>query len=139
MTENATTNTTTPTNLTATGITRGEAAENTETTNAPRTRKPREKIRPLDVLKGVDNLKSLSDKEKNILIEHYRAELNKVSTACSGYKANAEEAFKKARMLEDAYNHNIAVNNAKLDDMVQAVRTLYKTIFLMAKDGKQND
>ena len=108
-------------------------------TPATRTRKPREKIRPLEVLKGIDNVKSLSDKEKIILIEHYRAELNRVSAACNNYKANAEAAFEKSRMLENAYNLNIEVNNAKLNDMVQAASTFYKTIYLIAKDGKQND
>lgn len=111
----------------------------TTSTSAPSTRKPREKVRPLEVLKGIDNLKSLSDKEKNILIEHYRAELNRVTAACNSYKANSEEAFKKSRMLEDAFNHNIELQNAKLNDMVQAASTFYKTIFLIAKDGTKND
>lgn len=113
------------------------SAENT--TSTTRTRKPREKVRPLEVLKGIENVKSLSDKEKTILIEHYRAELNRVESACNSYKANAEAAFEKSRMLENAYNHCIEVNNAKLNDMVQAASTFYKTIYLIAKDGKQND
>ena len=140
-----TTNTTTDTlaNLTATSVTRPATAtaETAETTNAPRTRvrKPKEKVRPLEELKNIDNVKSLSEKEKTILIEHYRAELNRVCASCNSYKANSEEAFRKARMLEEAYNQSIAANNARMDDMLQAVSTLYKTIFLMAKDGKKND
>lgn len=112
-------------------------AENATPTT--RTRKPREKVRPLEVLKGIENVKSLSDKEKTILIEHYRAELNRVESACNSYKANAEAAFEKSRMLENAYNHCIEINNAKLNDVVQAASTFYKTIYLIAKDGKQND
>lgn len=104
-----------------------------------RTRKPREKVRPLDELKTIENVKSLSEKEKTILIEHYRAELNRTTAACNSYKANAEAAFEKARMLENAYNHNIEVNNAKLNDVVQAASTFYKTIYLIAKDGTKND
>ena len=111
-----------------------------ETTVAEtRTRRPREKVRALDELKAIENVKSLSDKEKTILIEHYRAELNRVSAACNSYKANSEEAFRKARMLEDAYNQNIAMNNARLDDITQAVGTFYKTIYLMVKDGKKSN
>ncbi len=112
-------------------------AENATPTT--RTRKPREKVRPLEVLKGIENVKSLSDKEKTILIEHYRAELNRVSAACNSYKNNAEAAFEKSRMLEDAYNRNIEMHNAKLNDVVQAASTFYKTIFLIAKDGTKND
>lgn len=110
-----------------------------DATPTPRTRKPREKVRPLEILKGIENVKSLSDKEKTILIEHYRAELNRVETACNSYKANSEAAFEKARMLENAYNRCIEINNTKLNDMVQAASTFYKTIYLIAKDGKQND
>ena len=88
-----------------------------ETTVAEtRTRRPREKVRALDELKAIENVKSLSDKEKTILIEHYRAELNRVSAAC-----------------------NIAMNNARLDDITQAVGTFYKTIYLMVKDGKKSN
>ena len=126
----------------ATNAERVSAAENTPTETTPtptRTRKPRETVRPLDELKGIENLKILSDKEKNILIEHYRAELNRTTAACNSYKANAEEAFKKSRMLEDAYNHILAVNDARLDDILQAVSTLYKTTYLIVKDGKHNN
>lgn len=130
-------NNTEPTNVT----TAATETNNATVTSAPatRTRKPREKVRPLEELKTIENLKSFSDKEKNILIEHYRAELNRVTAACNSYKNNAEEAFRKSRMLEDAYNHNIDVNNAKLNDIVQAASTFYKTVYLIAKDGNNND
>ena len=131
-------NTNTPANNTAENTT--PAAEPTTPVAPSRnTRKPREKVRPLDILKGIENVKSLSDKEKNILIEHYRAELNRTTAMCNCYKNNSEEAFKKARMLEDAYNHMLEVNDARLNDMVQAASTFYKTIFLIAKDGKKNN
>jgi hypothetical protein len=31
------------------------------------------------------------------------------------------------------------VNNAKLNDIVQAASTFYKTVYLIAKDGNNND
>ena len=116
------------------------AVENEETrptATATRTRKPREKVRPLEELKKIESTKSLSDKEKTILIEHYRAEVNRLTAAANSYQHNAEAAFEKSRMLEDAYNKMIETYNAKLNDIVQATSTLYKTIFLIAKDGNE--
>jgi hypothetical protein len=102
------------------------------------TRKAREKVRPLNVLIDAP-VKSLSDKEKTLLIEHYKLETNKLTQQVASYRNNAEAAFEKAQLFERSYANAAQQTTAKFNDIIQAVSMLYKTVHLIAKDGMNND
>ena len=104
------------------------------------TRKPREKVRPIDELVHPStSVKSMTDKEKTLLIEHYKQETNRLTQQVEAYRHNAEEAYKKAQLFENAANDIAAQGSAKFNDIIQAVSMLYKTVYLIAKDGTKND
>lgn len=128
-----------PNNTTAKAI--AEPAEVAPKSTAPTTaRKPREKVRPIEVLMSPEtSIKTMSDREKTLLIEHLTAELSKYRQQTECYRRNAEEAFKKAQLFEDAANKMADKDNAKFNDIIQAVSMLYKTVYLIAKDGTSND
>lgn len=124
-----------------------ETTETTETTERPSrlasetpapTRKTREKARPVNFLVDAP-VKSMSDKEKTLLIEHYKLENNRLAQQVESYRNNAEAAFEKARMFENCCNDVAKQANLKFNDIIQAVSVMYKTINLIAKDGTTND
>lgn len=108
------------------------------TTTTTRSRRTREKIRSLEELRNAP-LKTLSDKEKNVLIDYYRSEINKLTAQTQCYKNNAESSLEKARMFENLLEQHKRTTNLKLQDIAQATSTLHKTIYLMAKEGMSND
>lgn len=134
---------TTNTTSTATENTAAEEnANNIAPTTAPatptRSRKTRERVRGLEELCNAP-IKTLSDKEKNVLIDHYKSEINKLTAQTQCYKNNAEAALEKARMFENLLEQHKRTTNLKLQDIAQATSTLHKTIYLMTKEGMSND
>lgn len=128
-----------------------QTTETTETTETPTpapsrlaseapapTRKTREKARPVNFLINAP-VKSMSDKEKALLIEHYKLENNRLEQQVESYRRNAEEAFKKAQLFERGCDNITQQANLKFNDIMQAVSVMYKTINLIAKDGMNND
>lgn len=135
-------NTPTPVTTPTTDNRNDTAERPAETATAPTTpaRRTREKARPIEVLTAPNtSVKSMSDKEKTLLIEHYKAENNKLIQQVDAYRHNAEEAYKKAQLFENTANDIMAQDSAKFNDIVQAVSMLYKTVFLIVKDGTNND
>ena len=103
-------------------------------------RKRREKARSIEELTAPNvSVKTLSDKEKTVLIEHYKLEVNKLAQQVAAYRKNAEEAFKKAQLFEQCCDSITQNATVKFNDILQAVSVMYKTITLIVKDGKNND
>ena len=105
-------------------------------------RKAREKVRPISVLTDPNTIipvKSLSEKEKILLIEHQNGEIAKLTQQVEAYRRNSEEAFKKAQFFEKTCASIVDKTNVKFNDIVEAVSVLYKTVYLIAKDGTNND
>lgn len=104
------------------------------------TRRTREKVRTLDVLLDPNtSIKSMSDKEKTILIDYQKNEITKLTQQVEAYRHNSEEAFKKAQFFEKTCASIVDKTNVKFNDIVEAVSVLYKTVYLIAKDGTNND
>ena len=71
-----------------------------ETAEVKKTRKPREKVRPVEETFNLP-VKKLTDKEKEQLINFLKEQVNLFSNQQEAYKQNAESAFEKARKLEE--------------------------------------
>lgn len=103
-------------------------------------RKSREKTRSIEELTAPNvAVKTMSDKEKTVLIDHFKLEINKLTQQVAAYRKNAEEAFKKAQLFEQCCDSMTQNATVKFNDILQAVSVMYKTITLIVKDGKNND
>ena len=67
------------------------------------TRKPRVKTRNAEELLEA-TIKSMSEKEKNLLINHLREELNKKNTQIDLLQNNTKSAFEQTRQTEQQYD-----------------------------------
>lgn len=71
-------------------------------TNAPKPRKPREKVRPIEDLIELPE-KKLTDKEKNILIKELKERLTFLENKTAAHMEASDGAFRRARETEEQY------------------------------------
>lgn len=67
-----------------------------------KTRKPREKVRPVDECYDLP-LSKLTPKEKDNLIKELKEALTLATNQVDAYKQNAESAFAQTRQMEEQY------------------------------------
>lgn len=67
-----------------------------------KTRKPREKVRPVDECFDLP-LSKLTPKEKDNLIKELKEALTLATNQVDAYKQNAESAFNQTRQMEEQY------------------------------------
>lgn len=67
-----------------------------------KTRKPREKVRPVEECFDLP-LSKLTPKEKDNLIKELKESLTLTTNKVDAYKANAEAAFNQTRQIEEQY------------------------------------
>ena len=87
-----------------------EEVKNVEVVEAPtleeapvkKTRKPREKVRPVEETLELP-VKKLSDKEKDNLIEALREEVTKLNNQSKAYRDTTEASFRQTRKMEDDF------------------------------------
>ena len=112
---------------------KGELKPETETKKKETTPKKRApKARKAEELVDAP-LKGMSDKEKDILINHFKAELTKAKNQIEEFKNNAASAFEQTRQAE----RNIEAQNAFIEERFrfidEAAKTFYKSICLATK------
>lgn len=76
--------------------------EKAEKEEKPVTRKPRAKTRNTEELLEA-TIKSMSEKEKNLLINHLRSEINKKDAQIDLLQNSTESAFAQTRQTEQQY------------------------------------
>lgn len=79
--------------------------ENNATTEEKikKPRKPREKVREIEEIIDLP-LTKLTDKEKNKLIEFFKANITEASNKVQAYRETTESALRKAKDTEDRYD-----------------------------------
>lgn len=83
-----------------------EAVETTEVKTEEKVkkpRKPREKVREIEEIIDLP-LTKLTDKEKNKLIEFFKANITEASNKVQAYRETTESALRKAKDTEDRYD-----------------------------------
>lgn len=98
------------------------------TPKKPKTRKARKAEELVDA-----SLKSMSDKEKDILINYFKEELTKAGNQIEEFKHNAESAYEKVRMTENQMHSMETFINERLQYIDEAAKAFYKSICLATK------
>lgn len=97
-----------------------------------RTRRKPEKTRELETLFNA-SIKTMTDKEKNVLIDALRGEVNKLKGANMSYQNNAELAIRRAQNAEEI-NKKLEVRVKQLVGfMLQTVDNAQTTTHLLAE------
>lgn len=101
-----------------------------------KTRKPREKKRPIEELLTLPE-KKLSDAEKNMLITHLKEELRLAKNKAEAYDNSAQSAFEQNRQIEAQFKDMEAYFNDKLKYINNQVNSFHAAINMAIKGGAQ--
>ena len=113
------------------------AVETTETavTEAPKkTRKPREKVRPVEECYDLP-ISKLTNKEKDNLIKELKEALTQAVNQTDAFKQNAQSAFEQTRRIEDQYKEMEKYYREKLKYVDSQVSAFHAAINEAIKGG----
>jgi len=96
-------------------------------TPAPKPRKKKEKNREVDELLEVAP-KKMNDAEKNIMLDYYRGELNKVLQQHDAMQRNAQSAYEQFKNADKAFNELQIESKARISHIEDVVRVAYHSI-----------
>lgn len=99
-----------------------------------KTRAPRQKIRSLEELIEATT-KSMTDKEKDVLIGHLKELVNANKNKIESLKINAESAYEQARKLDEQYKSMEKFYLQKLQYVDEQTMAFVKAIQLATRGG----
>ena len=115
----------------ATSITDTEKKpEKTETTPKTRKRKARDNAELVEA-----TIKSMTDKEKENLINYLKSEITGLENKCEALQNNCEAAYEKLRMIENDYGSMEAYYKERMSYIDEQASAFYKAIRLSIVGG----
>ena len=103
-----------------------------EEKNAPGKKPRAPKARPVEELVEA-SYKSLTEKEKELLIEFYKEQLTIADNKIEQFKQNADAAFKRARNVEENFNSMEAYYKERLAYLTNSTKIFYQSVCLATK------
>lgn len=99
-------------------------------------RKPREKVREVEEIIDLP-LTKLTDKEKNKLIEFFKANITEASNKVQAYRETTESALRKAKDTEDRYDAMESFYRKQLSYINMQLEAFSTAITQVTKGGIQ--
>ncbi len=99
-------------------------------------RKPREKVREIEEIIDLP-LTKLTDKEKNKLIEFFKANITEASNKVQAYRETTESALRKVKDTEDSYDAMESFYRRKLAYINTQLEAFSTAITQVTKGGIQ--
>lgn len=99
-------------------------------------RKPREKVREIEEIIDLP-LTKLTDKEKNKLIEFFKANITEASNKVQAYRETTESALRKVKDTEDRYDAMESFYRRKLAYINTQLEAFSTAITQVTKGGIQ--
>lgn len=104
--------------------------EKTETTPKTRKRKARDNAELVEA-----TIKSMTDKEKENLINYLKSEITGLENKCEALQNNCEAAYEKLRMIENDYGSMEAYYKERMSYIDEQASAFYKAIRLSIVGG----